>query len=588
MPEIINGFVSLLRGMHSGIETPMLPAAQYARGLNVSSRKGLVHTRPKFTELTISDSNFTTGKFQGAGLYRLDAVDRIIVAIAGKVLGISMADLSVIDYTSVAGITMDATVDFYHMVQADKYFIVQDTQGRPLIIDGMTASQSSGTQVPTGYQMAYGHGRIFVVVDQVDAATNLGQRFFVAGDILLPNNVASVLEFTETDYLNTGGALSLPNELGFITALGFLRNVQSGNGLGSLIVLCQNGASAFAVNAQRANWSQIDISQVLFRSGGSQSPYSLISVNNDLMYRGKDGLRTVGYSAASIAGSGAGLNNDPISNEVDDILNLDNETDQKYTSMVYSGNRILTTAVGATGDNGHYFKSLVSIDTSVLSSFGQESPPIYDGIWTGLKFLHVMQAKYNDADTVFMLAKDGTSNKLYYLNESAYVDGSASRPVNRIYTKSYPFTQQDTIAFSLKQFLWMEVSISDIKGQVTLTGYYRPRGYPLWLSCTTATIEATISDSDSLAQRRRKLRIVPTEKSVCDPVTKNNLNIDTDFEFVLQWTGHAKIEKAVFGADDNRKEINIGCSESSVAVELTEGDGDNGVILDDYTIYEVA
>jgi len=57
-------------------------------------------------------------------------------------------------------------------------------------------------------------------------------KYFMAGDIYLPWESERVLQFTETQYLNGGGAFGLPAWMGNITGMMFQPNVVSGTGLG--------------------------------------------------------------------------------------------------------------------------------------------------------------------------------------------------------------------------------------------------------------------------------------------------------------------------------------------------------------------
>ena len=53
---------------------------------NVAWHLGMALKKKK---IDISDTVFTTGKFQGASVYRLDSADRLVCSVAGKVININ-------------------------------------------------------------------------------------------------------------------------------------------------------------------------------------------------------------------------------------------------------------------------------------------------------------------------------------------------------------------------------------------------------------------------------------------------------------------------------------------------------------------
>jgi len=61
-------------GMNNFTAPEFLSEVEYARGVNLSSRSGILHTRPRFTKL----STLPDGKFQG--MYTLGSTLYAIVA----------------------------------------------------------------------------------------------------------------------------------------------------------------------------------------------------------------------------------------------------------------------------------------------------------------------------------------------------------------------------------------------------------------------------------------------------------------------------------------------------------------------------
>ena len=579
MPDLVEGFVSLIGGMDGRTAPEILPENRYARGLNVSSRSGLIHTRPGFPFFPAALPANPNDKFQGAALYRLNGVDRIICVIKGIVYGINLNTLAITTYKD----TLDATVDRCHFCQADKFMIVQDGVNKAVIInysdDPDDCERAGANEVPVGTIMAYGHGRLFVVVLEL-GGVDVGQRFFVAGDIIKPNDVSDVLQFTETTYLAGGGAFALPNELGYITAMKFLRNAPTGTGFGSLIVMAKNGASAFAVNQPRTDWQDTDLSQVLFTGSGSLSPFSVIPVNNDLFFRGRVGLRTIGYTLAASGGSSATHAVVPLSEPADEFFEGDTDAEQAFVSMAHVNSRVFCTAKPHTVSGEVRFQGLVSIDAAVISSFGQNTEPIFDGIWTGYDFLHVLRGVYDSVERLFAFVRSETGSLfLCYLDEYAEEDADSTRLQCRTYTRVFSFLSDGRNSYALadKRLRYVDLWIRDLEGQADIKVYYRPIGYELWNQLgSTVTVQAA---AGSLSQRRDRIRF-NAAKGTFDPITKRDVMIGNAFQFCIEWTGKLTLQKMSALVQPVEESETIACKADDTAQTLSAGAG--GVVLSDY------
>jgi hypothetical protein len=564
MAEKSEAFISLVGGMNGGLAGTLLPENQYAFGLNVSSRGGLIHTRPAFRLLDVAFGGNVGASFQGSSPYRLPWADRVVCVISGRVLGIKTDTLEVIDYSAQTDVgLLDATVPRCWFCHAHKYMIVQDGVSVPIIIDGDVArranqsvtdeTQAEGWECPTGTIMAYGHGRLFIVPKTLNSQD--GRSFFLAGDILLPNDPGSVLKFTETDYLSGGGAFSLPAEMGFITSMIFIRNAASGDGLGALVVFAQRGVSAFAVNATRATWAEIDISRVLFQGAGTLSWNSVVTVNNDIYFRAMDGIRSIAYTVSEAQQGQAGLKNASVSREVAQILHRDSLSVLPYVEMAVVDNRLFCTTVPA-DDGAIAFKSLIVLDADPISSIADRAPaPIYDGVWTGLTFLSLCVARHHEheRDALYIFAKNAEGAiELHMLEDDGYVATASDAIQCRLYTRAYNFGD----IVNQKQFLYADFDLAGLLGNVAYRAYYRPFGYPFWAQMQNDfRIRA---NPEGYAQRRQGLRFTP-KSDPADPVNLTSLGFGHDFDFCLEWEGFATVNHAVFTAAVNADVPRIAC-----------------------------
>lgn len=586
--ELYEAIQSLLGGMSQAVDPQLLQPYQYAFGLNITDRKGLPQTRPGFTKLNF---DVPDGKFQGAATYRLHDDNRIVFAVAGVIYQLKLSDLSLITHTG----TLSATVDRMYFCQADRYMIVQDgdpsdswaNANWPVIIyqdadyDQSALRASNPNQaLPKGADMAYGHGRLYVATNYIYESgwsDNLGRVGFVAGDIIKAHDPEDVLKFTETDYLNEGGRIILPEELGYINGMSFQRNILTGVGMGPLIVGAEKGFAAFQVNAPRMEWKDFDFGIVSY-SGvdvGCLSPHSFENDNSDIIYRSKDGIRTL-RTTATEAQAGGGIANDPISNEVEDVLLLDDDATLALSEIAVIGSRVFTTSVP--NSNKDAFRALISMDKKPIASITENATPIYDGIWTGFDFLSIADAREGDDHKLFVFVKESdTETQVFYLDPDAYRDNGSDAPLCRYYSGYKIFEAP----FNLKRFKHLELWLSNIIGNVEVTAYYRLDNYPFWNKCTTSIIKADASGSP---QRRSCLRLT-AEDVDDDPVLEGRLDAGYIVQYCIEWQGFCQVDKVRLTAEDlgNNDFYLVEEENSAIAVSASA----DAIEIDDYE-YEVS
>jgi hypothetical protein len=133
-----------------------------------------------------------------------------------------------------------------YMCQADKWFIAQDGSGMPIIYDASKArrSKTSGlpdeTEIPVGTIMAYGMGRLVVVVNDRDVAFGDLQ-----GSHDLPDPSDSLILFTERNFLTEGFDAAIPFSQGLPTGMMFIPQLDASTGNGQLMVFAERGATSF-------------------------------------------------------------------------------------------------------------------------------------------------------------------------------------------------------------------------------------------------------------------------------------------------------------------------------------------------------
>lgn len=548
--ERIDGFISLDGGANDGIDPIKLPDNQFARGLNISCRRGLVRTRPPFKKL----ADLAEGTFQRAFNYSLNSADRIVYVIDGVIRNYNTSTGVTTTYTS----SMSVSAPRCWFVKADKFCVIQDDESTPVILDGddlITANVDDDPDNPTypsqfriGSIMAYGHGRIFLVAkfvyDNAGVITNEdGHPYWIASDVLLPDDKRNVLKWSETNYLNEGGAIGLPNELGFIKAMAFYRNASTSTGIGTLIDFTKIGCGSFAVNVARPNWKNTDLGQVLFLDSGTSSQEAVVNVNSDLIYRSLLGLDTMRYKSSEAQNTSGVLSSVPISSEVGYLFAMDTESDMEYTSGAYVNNRLYFTTGGRYDDGS--FKCLVVMDTDIAHQITKPAAtPIYNGAWTGLHFQQIFKAKLNGRDTLFAVIKNADMNELWYVNEDGSADNDTKAIKSRVYTKVFVHNKTDQgSATENKEFSKASLWLSDIVGDVSIKVYYRADDYPLWNSTRTHIIKAS---SGGLPQKRVRITLSPDGLLTSDESTKRLTRVGYTFQYCIEIEGCCKVKTCKF------------------------------------------
>jgi hypothetical protein len=410
----------------------------------------------------------------------------------------------------------------------------------------------------------------------------------VASDIIQADHVQEVLAFVESTYLSGGGAFELPATMGAINAMTFFRNAATGTGVGALLVFGSEGVAAYAVSAPRDQWQTTDLSQVVFFDSGTESTASIISVNDDVLFRHHDGLRSVRYTASQVAGGSGNLSNVPLSAEVNSVLDLDSRLERYYASATYVNNRVFLTSAGASHGTDVVFKALIALDVANVSSISsQKASPAYDSIFTGHNFLSVLKARMDYVDYAFAFVRigdTGTRNELWYLDDlsdTSYEDQGPSPIESKLVTRTYDFG----VPKNTKEYKYTEIWLADARGEIVVNTAWRSDGYRLWNAGVPYEFDSCLSAlSGSLPQSRWRLRMPPAGIDTYDPVSGRDVRAGTSFQFCLEWSGSVMLEKVIFVATPVTEGVpDTGC-DVATCVPLVEGSGGTTKDMYDYVI----
>jgi len=342
------------------------------------------------------------------------------------------------------------------MVQADKWLIAQDGFSRAIIYDGGVARRAKldvdidHTEIPVGTMMAYGMGRIVVIVNDRDVA--FGDLY---GSHDLPDPADSLILFTERNFLAEGFDAAIPFTQGVATGMIFFPQLDTSTGNGQLMVFAERGATSFFLSLPREVWKTSQFQILSLLTTGLRGHRSIAVVNEDLWFRSDDGMRS--YRQARSEPDG--WTHIPQSTNVRQYLANDAEWLLKYTSAAYFDNRVLCTTSPMWNQGRPIHFGLVVVDFDILSSFGVvNTKPAWEGQWTmndyGVFPVQLLTGNFNGITRCFMFGLDGTNrNQLYELsvNDKDDFDGQLINwdlvtrkfDFQKLQPQSTPFTENE-------------------------------------------------------------------------------------------------------------------------------------------------
>jgi hypothetical protein len=431
------------------------------------------------------------------------------------------------------------------MCQAGEFFIIQDGSSAPVILDGGSARLANANEIPAGGPMAFGLGRLWVARG----------REFLAGDIQSAER-GSVLKFTETEYLNEGGAFSLAAEMGDVTAMAFISVLDTATGQGPLMVFGEHGAASLYVNLPRAQWKTTMIQQVALMGIGAAGQRNIVHLNNDLVFRSPDGIRTF-RSARAEQGIDGLL---PFSAEILPYIDVDADPSLEFSSgVMHQGRMLFTTqsrqefasfvssATSRSYTSRFYtFAGALVWDTHPMNSAQSRTAPCWEGVWTTTlaRLVALTTAVSTGSPRCFALARNDAGNCLLEL----FAGDTSTENISciletRATTHNNPFEE--------KSLITAELFLRDLRGAVSVTVKFRPdqaANWVLWQTMSVPSSDAVCSTNPTTCfaqifdQYRPRLWLcnAPTDT---DPVLFRQSRRGFSFQYRLEWSGELGIHQ---------------------------------------------
>ena len=564
--RIIDGFAYIKRGVHSGVSPNQLDRDQLSMAVNAQLRTGMPKQRPAIIkhELTFADAfaqnAFESGFFQGGFTYRWDTSSLLVASVSGHFYTVDPFTFAVTDWTSGAGPAPSQPWSPHAWFEQAEMFVVRQDGGFsiPLIFDGASLKESnpSAGQVPGGKMMKYALGRLWI--------TSPSGRDFVGGDLVFgPSGTAgygyrdSVLWFTENTFLNEGGAFTVSDQ---ITAMRQQATIDTTLGQGPLVVFFEGGAALVNAPFDRTIWKDVEfpIQTVGLLSNGALAQASTLSINNDIWFRSVDGIRS--FKAARREDSSWGST--PMSYEMDRVIRYDQTGLLDYGSAVLFDNRLLMTCSPVIVPlRGVVSRGLIALDFQQVSSIAADQPstmagsesPAYDGLWNGLRILHICTLKVKGTERCFIWALDCQSKiALYELTTDELFDDDGTQRIDwSIETPSYRFTF-DGVGKNLMRLMGANLHRSALNGVVNFCVSYRADRYPVWNSfsqwcwsdCAEQSCVPTIPGCSLLANQTqyRPPKLLSNPPDECEVASQKLQRLGYEFQAKIDVSGPAQLD----------------------------------------------
>lgn len=413
-------------------------------------------------------TTFEDGFFQGASTFR-SPFGRVflVAAIGGNLYATEILANFETTQLVIPGNQNNPNLQKAWFVQAENTLIVQDNESRPVFWDGSILRRAEDNEVPVGGPIAYGQGRVWVARG----------RTYAGGDIVngdLDYGIDNVLRFTENEFLNEGGAFSVPRTDTDVVGLNFVAAQNEAFAVSGLMVGTRGGIYQFDAPSDRELWKNLEqpLQRFALLEYGTMSHESMTNVNGDLFFRSIDGVRSFKYAQRVFEGWG----NTPISDEVTKPIKYDADILLDHCSAVNFDNRLLVTTMPTLSKHGVWHVGMVALDFKLLAKMNRQGIPVWEGTWTGLRVLQLVTAYVHGTKRCFAYALDADMRIcLYELELAGPQDNGTTNIKWTITSREYSPSGQMLWELSTADF-WF----TDVQGQYTADFFYRADQVPCW------------------------------------------------------------------------------------------------------------
>jgi len=398
---------------------------------------------------------------------------------------------------------------------------LQDTQGLTFV-----------PQFPVGRMGVYGRGRVWMAL--------ANGKDFIAGDIVKGpsgtkalNYRDSVLNVTENNYLVGGGTFTVPGAIGDIRAMLFVAQPDTSLGQGPLLIFTPTHVFSCNAPVDRLTWQSLTnpILTETYIANGALGTNSTFNINSDTWFRSADGIRSLQQSRRDFQE----WINTPISREVTRVLSQDDQNLLAFGTGVFFDNRALMTAIPVSTPNGVYNRTLIVVNTDLITKIGEKGQPCYDGVWPGMNILGMVvgdfslvqrcfQFVFNTVLNVFELWEQLPSFSADVINnpKTAIVGDNNTDAIEWWFETGAITFKEDLEHRTFKRLYNGEIYVDNLVGKVRFQVFYQPDQYPCWIPWLAWEECATQNKGDGSnikPQFRPRMGLGAPPNMGCDPST---------------------------------------------------------------------
>lgn len=552
---VFDGQTTFVGGQDASKTPEYVPENAYFSGINTTCKNGAIGPRDGFNRLPLVfpdeglsiggktpykyENLFRQGKYQASIPYFIGSQPFMLVVVSGLIYGINLSTFSVTPIPISDGSRINEFSRRVNWSFASRYVVIFDFPSFPVIIENLTARRAdpADNEVPISVLGCYNQNRLFI--------GNAGNEFTggdPTGSLAAPDAPITFLEIETPGSPFFGEIFQLPTDYNNppITAMTFLQLVDTSTGIGPLIVATRDQVFAFRTDQPRTGWS-LDSSgnsvvnqfgSCIVNNAGIAGPRSFTNVNSDLFFISIDGqIRTLSMSRDE-QGKWSKV---PLSREVRNWLKYRDKSLVPLATMAYFNNNIFATAnpyrvTARTLDqdpiSDYAFGGLVVLETDNISTLREESPPVWAGLWTGIRPMDFCTV----GTRCFVISKDEESiNHIWEITPDVTVDKAdyKERYIRSVfYTRNFDFQDE----FKNKELLYLDTHFDNVRGDFKVKVDFRPAHGPYFLPWGTFNHIAPyrfcdITDPNCnfngfMPQAFRQIKFGAPDTDACDPVTK--------------------------------------------------------------------
>lgn len=514
---------SFREGMDSSMGLDFDEISQTHKAINATCRSGRWRQRPGFVCLRLNfdspktRSLFQKGRFQGAFYHTANRAEVMICVLSGNILWIDISSKQVAQFPNPQnGPWLSPNVrqvwGARHECANRRYLIINDGLNAPVVIDQSlniryTDPFANPPEIPTG--------SIITSCQRLLSWFDPSRSFIFHGDRYAATSPAQDLTNQVSTYFLGDGAHSSTSNLGKGTGMVAMPVLDTGSGIGALLVAFERGWITIDLAIARNLWPTInrDIVRTITVGGiGNKSPSAIAQVNTDIYFWHSDGLRSLRAARQDLSRSSTSI---PLSRPVQIWLDQ-YATDWDMNNTMLFNRRLYNGATPFRRQGTDHLQQPITRFLHrgflVCDFFNMDRNeagyPIWDGLWTGITpegGYSLVEGIFDGLDRGFVFARtDDDRMNLYEIREDI--------PYDTIEIEGRNFRKRihwsiETKARSLNKFsadgtqstiqiLDGSLEVGNVHGRLDVSVEFSPDIYPEWFRWRELSVCAKMENCD--------------------------------------------------------------------------------------------